>query len=72
MFEFELRGAKMKLVHTLITAGGLLGSGAVLAHGPHAEVPPESLLHLLAHGWPVLLVAITLAGAYYLLRKDRG
>ena len=62
----------MKLLHTLIAAGGLLGSGAALAHGTHAEVPQASLLHLLAHNWPLLLAVLTLAGGSLLLRRRRN
>ena len=61
----------MKPVLTLITATGLLGSSLALAHGGHAELPQASLLHLLAHNWPLLLAVVTLAGLYVLRRKRR-
>jgi hypothetical protein len=51
----------MKPIRTLL-AGGLLGASApVLAHGGHAAVPGNSLLHLLVHDWPLLLGALTVA-----------
>ena len=51
----------MKLKH-LLPLTSLLGvSGPVLAHGSHAALPADSLLHLLAHHWPLLLVATAFA-----------
>ncbi len=62
----------MKLPHILITAGGSLPSAAALAHGVHAEVPHEGLLHLLTHNWPLLPMAAILIGGYFMLRgRDR-
>ena len=59
----------MKIISTLITSAGLLGAGTALAHGMHAQAPAESLLHLLAHNWPLLLGGAALFGLYRLARR---
>lgn len=57
----------------LAAAVGLLASTSLLAHGTHAEVHGhglgETLLHLLAHAWPVLPIV---ALGYYLYRRNRN
>ncbi|MBF0257187.1 MAG: hypothetical protein HQL47_12185 [Gammaproteobacteria bacterium] len=56
----------------LIATTSLLTSTSLLAHGPHAEVHgqglAETLVHLLAHAWPVLPIA---ALGYYLYQRNR-
>lgn len=56
-----------------IAITGLLASSSLLAHGPHVEVHGhglvETLLHLLAHAWPVLPIA---ALGYYLYQRNRN
>jgi len=61
----------MKAIKTLTITVGLLASGATLAHGVHAEAPANSLLHLLVHNWPLLLIAASLGTAWFLLSKTR-
>jgi hypothetical protein len=63
----------MKSIRTLLTGSLLATSASALAHGGHAPVPGNSLLHLLAHDWPLLLGALTLATIVTLLlrRPDR-
>jgi hypothetical protein len=51
----------MKSLHALLTGSLLSASASALAHGGHAAVPGNSLLHLLVHDWPLLLGALTLA-----------
>ncbi len=60
----------MKMIETLITAAGLMGSGAALAHGMHAEAPAQSLLHVLVHHWPMLLLAASMGAAWFVIRKS--
>jgi len=59
----------MNLIKNLSITTGLLGSGAAFAHGMHAEAPANSLLHLLAHTWPLLLGIVVLVGLYHLLHR---
>lgn len=59
-------------VNRLLTLGGLLAaSTSALAHGGHAMVPANSLLHLLAHDWPLLLGTLTLATLGVLLTQTK-
>jgi hypothetical protein len=57
----------------LFASSALLASSSLLAHGPHAEVAGqglgETLVHLLAHAWPVIPVV---AVAFYLHQRNRG
>ena len=54
---------------TIASLAGLLASSLAIAHGPHADIHGagimETLLHLLAHAWPV----IPIAAAYLLFRR---
>lgn len=43
--------------------------GLLMAHGSHAMVPGDSLLHLLAHHWPLLMGAVLSGGAWLLVRR---
>ena len=50
-------------IHKLIaTLTGLTASATAFAHGPHAEIHgagiAETLIHLLAHAWPVVPIAL--------------
>jgi len=60
----------MKALKTLVTTASLLGSGAVLAHGMHAEAPANSLLHFLVHNWPMLLVAASVSMVWFVIQKS--
>ncbi|MEO5342918.1 MAG: hypothetical protein H7842_06200 [Gammaproteobacteria bacterium SHHR-1] len=57
----------------LIATTALLSSTSLLAHGPHAEVHGqglgETLLHLLAHAWPVIPIA---AVGYFFYQRKRN
>ena len=60
----------MKSIKSLFPLAGMLClSGLAMAHGQHAAVPGDSLLHLLAHNWPWLLAAIGIGGALLLRRR---
>ena len=59
----------MRTIKNLITTTGLLGSGIAWSHGVHAEAPTNSLLHLLAHSWPVILGGIALIAVFRWIRK---
>ncbi len=61
----------MKILTVFGLVGGLLGSAAALAHGQHAEAPAGSMLHVLVHNWPLLLVAIAASGGYLALHRRR-
>ena len=62
----------MKPIKSLFPLAGMLClSGLAMAHGQHAVVPADSLLHLLAHNWPLLLATIGIGGAL-LLRRTPG
>jgi len=64
------RAMKMKTITSLVSLCGLLApAGVVLAHGAHAAVPANSLLHLLGHHWPLLLAVIGIAGIWWLRRN---
>jgi hypothetical protein len=68
----HLRGVNMKPIKSLLPLAGMLSlSGVAVAHGQHAAVPVDSLLHLLTHNWPLLLAAIGIGGAL-LLRRHPG
>jgi hypothetical protein len=62
----------MKPIRTLLTGGLLTASVSALAHGGHAPVPGNSLLHLLVHDWPLLLGALTIATVATLLLGRRN
>lgn len=59
----------MNLIKNLCIPPGLLASGTAFAHGMHAEAPANSLLHLLAHNWPLLLGIVALVGLYRVLHR---
>jgi len=60
----------MKPIKSLLTLTGLLSvSGMAVAHGQHTAVPVDSLLHLLAHNWPMLLAVSGVAGTLLLRRR---
>ena len=48
----------MKAINNLLITTSLIGTGSALAHGTHAEAPADSLLHLLAHHWPLLVMLV--------------
>jgi hypothetical protein len=52
----------MSIIKGTIAGSALLLSTTVLGHGPHAEVSGNdimaNLLHLLAHAWPVVPLAV--------------
>jgi hypothetical protein len=56
----------------LTTALALLAPTTLLAHGPHLDIEGvgllENLLHLAAHAWPVLPLAVV---GYFLYRSQR-
>jgi hypothetical protein len=56
----------------LVIPVALTLSATALAHGNHAEVPTDSLLHLLAHHWPLLLLAGALAASWPLLKRNKS
>jgi len=60
----------MKAIKTLAMSASLLGSGAVIGHGMHAEAPANSLLHFLVHNWPMLLIAASASAAWLVMRKS--
>lgn len=47
-------------------------SAPAFAHGNHAAYPGDQVLHLLAHHWPLIVVASVLALVPSLLRKIRS
>ena len=53
----------------LVSLGTLLAPALTLAHGQHAAAPADSLLHLLAHHWPLLLGGAALIAVYRLARR---
>ena len=62
----------MNMKHLLTLAGLLAVSGPVLAHGGHAPVPGDSVLHLLAHHWPLLLgLGTGLSALPFMLKRGR-
>lgn len=60
----------MKTMRYLLTVAAF-SPGLLLAHGSHAAVPADSLLHLLTHQWPLLLGAVMAGGAWLLVRSLR-
>ena len=63
----------MKLFHILTTGGALAAaSTSAFAHGNHAALPFNSLLHLLVHHWPLLLGSLILATVAALLAHRRN
>ena len=61
----------MKLFRILTTGGALAASTSAFAHGNHAALPYNSLLHLLVHDWPLLLGSLILATVAALLAHPR-
>lgn len=62
----------MKLFPILTAGGTLAASTSAFAHGNHAALPYNSLLHLLVHNWPVLsLLAIGISALPWVLNHNR-
>lgn len=53
-------------------AAALTFSVTAMAHGNHAEMPSGSVLHLLVHNWPLLLLVGALAASWPLLKRYKG